>query len=110
MARALGAAPSIADTIIDQLSLPTDKARDAGGAEEPLDEAAVSAMSDAVWRMVWPAQRLRQREFFSFGMEALPVERRQAEESCEELSRLLHKPVLRNIVTALTSPACIARS
>ena len=71
VARALGAAPSIADSIIDQLSLSTDKARDAGGAAEPASEAAVAAMCDAVWRMVWPAQRLRQREFFSFGMDVL---------------------------------------
>ena len=38
---------------------------------QPFDEAAVDAATAAVWRQVWPAQRLRQREFFSFGMEVL---------------------------------------
>ena len=71
VARALGAAPTIADAIIDQLASPTDTARDAGGAAEPLDEAAVDAISSAVWRMTWPMQRLRQREFFTFGTEVL---------------------------------------
>ena len=38
---------------------------------QPFDEAAVDAATATVWRQVWPAQRLRQREFFSFGMEVL---------------------------------------
>ncbi len=38
---------------------------------QPFDEAAADAATAAVWRQVWPAQRLRQREFFSFGMEVL---------------------------------------
>ena len=42
-----------------------------GSQVQPFDEAAVDAATAAVWRQVWPAQRLRQREFFSFGMEVL---------------------------------------
>ena len=72
MARALGAAPTIADSIIDQLAAPTDRASSAdAGPVQPFDEAAADAATAAVWRQVWPAQRLRQREFFSFGMEVL---------------------------------------
>ena len=67
----MGAAPTIADSIIDQLAASTDKACDAGKKPPPLDEAAAEAISAAVWRMAWPAQRLRQRVFFSFGMDVL---------------------------------------
>lgn len=71
MSRMLGAAPQVADTIIEQLSSPADKAADAGKARRPSDEAEADAMAAAVWRATWPVERLRQRAFFNFGMAVL---------------------------------------
>lgn len=48
-----------------------DKATDAHLARAPRTEAEAAAMSAAVWRAMWPVQRLRQRAFFEFGMEVL---------------------------------------
>ncbi len=52
---------------------------------QPFDEAAADAATAAVWRQVWPAQRLRQREFFSFGMEVLLKLDLQVSGSAEQL-------------------------
>ncbi|PSC67972.1 Lycopene beta chloroplastic [Micractinium conductrix] len=71
VSRVIGAAPLIADAIIDQLSAVSDKATDAHLARAPRSEAEADAMAAAVWRAMWPVQRLRQREFFEFGMEVL---------------------------------------
>ena len=71
VARVLGAAPLVADTIIDQLSSVADKATDAHLAAAPRDDREAAAMAAAAWRAMWPVQRLRQREFFDFGMEVL---------------------------------------
>ncbi len=71
IARVLGAAPAAADAIIDALSSPGDKAEDAGAARAPRGEAEADAMAASVWAAVWPRARLRQREFFVFGMEVL---------------------------------------
>lgn len=71
VSRVLGAAPLIADAIIDQLSSVSDKATDAHLGRAPRSEAEADAMAAAVWAAMWPVQRLRQREFFEFGMEVL---------------------------------------
>ena len=46
-----------------------DKATDLHLPRAPRDDAEAAAMAAAVWRTMWPLQRLRQREFFEFGME-----------------------------------------
>nr|ANY98896.1 chloroplast lycopene beta-cyclase [Dunaliella salina]QIW94443.1 carotene synthesis related protein [Dunaliella salina] len=71
MTRMLGSAPVVADAIIDQLSRPTDKATDAGAARQLVTEQEAEEMAAAVWRATWPVERIRQRAFFSFGMEML---------------------------------------
>jgi lycopene beta-cyclase len=49
----------------------SDRASDAHLAAAPRSEAEAAAMSAAVWRAMWPKQRLRQRAFFEFGMDVL---------------------------------------
>jgi hypothetical protein len=80
VSRMLGVAPTIADSIIDQLARPRDAGAAAaaaggggGGAASPgpQSEAQAEAMSAAVWRAAWPVERLRQRAFFCFGMDVL---------------------------------------
>ncbi|GFR49762.1 hypothetical protein Agub_g11924 [Astrephomene gubernaculifera] len=71
MARMLGAAPTVADAIIDQLSTPGDKAADAGAPLRPPSESAAARMATAVWAATWPLPRIRQRAFFNFGMDIL---------------------------------------
>ncbi|GBF92105.1 lycopene beta cyclase [Raphidocelis subcapitata] len=83
VSRMLGAAPGVADAIIDQLARPGDggaaaaaaaagAGAAAGGAPvPPASEAQAEAMSAAVWRAAWPVERLRQRAFFCFGMDVL---------------------------------------
>jgi lycopene beta-cyclase len=72
VSRVLGAAPLVADAIIDQLHSPADRATDASTARAPRSEAEADAMAAAVWAAMWPVQRIRQREFFDFGMEVRP--------------------------------------
>jgi hypothetical protein len=43
----------------------------AGASGRPVSEAEASSMSAAVWRSAWPVERLRQRAFFTFGMDVL---------------------------------------
>jgi lycopene beta-cyclase len=73
VSRVLGAAPMVADAIVEQLCAPRDRAVDANaGAERaPKDDAAAAAAAAAVWAAMWPPARVRQREFFDFGMEVL---------------------------------------
>ncbi|MEW5318362.1 MAG: hypothetical protein WDW38_009587 [Sanguina aurantia] len=71
VARTLGAAPTVADAIIDQLSSPSDKANTAGVARMPSSEAEANRMASAVWAAIWPLERIRQRSFFTFGMDVL---------------------------------------
>lgn len=71
IARVLGAAPTVADAIVEQLSAGADKAIDAGQQKAPKNEAEATAAAAAVWAAMWPVQRIRQREFFDFGMEVL---------------------------------------
>ena len=35
------------------------------------DEPEALAMTSKIWKAIWPKQRLRQREFFTFGMDVL---------------------------------------
>lgn len=71
ISRVLGAAPTVADAIVDQLSSVRDKAVDAHLPPRPRSDAEQAAMAAAVWAAMWPVQRIRQREFFEFGMEVL---------------------------------------
>jgi lycopene beta-cyclase len=71
VARVLGAAPTVADAIVEQLCAAGDRAEDAGARRAPRDAAEADAMAAAVWAAMWPAARVRQREFFVFGMEVL---------------------------------------
>ncbi|EFJ41647.1 hypothetical protein VOLCADRAFT_107605 [Volvox carteri f. nagariensis] len=59
--RMMSAAPTVADAIIDQLSC----------ALRPADESEAVSMANAVWRATWPVERVRQRAFFTFGMDVL---------------------------------------
>lgn len=74
IARVLGAAPTVADAIVEQLSSKSDRAMDAAKGENgsaPRTEEEADAMAAAVWAAMWPRQRVRQRAFFDFGMEVL---------------------------------------
>lgn len=71
VSRMLGAAPTVADAIIDQLCSPTDRAERAAARRAPASEEEAAAMAAAVWRATWPTERIRQRAFFSFGMDML---------------------------------------
>lgn len=71
ISRVLGAAPTVADALIEQLSSVADKATEAGTPRAPRSEEEAEAMAAAVWAAMWPAQRIRQREFKNFGMEVL---------------------------------------
>lgn len=71
VARMLGAAPTLGDAIVEQLMSVRDRECDAETLPGARDEAEAEEMSAAVWGALWPVQRLRQREFFNFGMEVL---------------------------------------
>lgn len=71
VARVLGAAPVLADAIIDQLAAPSDRATDAGAPNGASNEQEAVDMTSKVWKAIWPKERLRQREFFTFGMDVL---------------------------------------
>jgi lycopene beta-cyclase len=71
VSRVLGAAPTIADSIVEQLSSVSDKAVDSALERAPRTEEEADTMSAKIWAAMWPVQRIRQREFFDFGMEVL---------------------------------------
>uniref|UniRef100_A0A7S0RHM7 lycopene beta-cyclase n=1 Tax=Chlamydomonas leiostraca TaxID=1034604 RepID=A0A7S0RHM7_9CHLO len=71
MSRMLGAAPTVSDAIIDQLSRPADRATNSAVARKPRNEAEAEAMAAAIWRATWPVERIRQRAFNNFGMDML---------------------------------------
>lgn len=73
VARMLGTAPTVADTIVEQLSAPFDKASHAKGKQPDSvrTEEDAEAVSNAVWAALWPRQRLQQRAFFTFGQKIL---------------------------------------
>lgn len=43
----------------------------AGAPRRPRDEAEATEMANAVWRAIWPVERIQQRAFFNFGMDVL---------------------------------------
>ena len=82
VARMLGAAPLLADALVDALTLARAGGRFAKGNPPPADVAAASAralspeaaqasLSAAGWGSLWTEARLRQRAFFNFGMHIL---------------------------------------
>lgn len=61
--------PSRRDAVVDALDgCSRDEVR---GIKRPVSEAEATAMSEAIWKTTWPLERLRQREFFCFGMDVL---------------------------------------
>ncbi len=42
-----------------------------GAPLRPADEAEATSMAHAVWAATWPVERIRQRAFFTFGMDVL---------------------------------------
>jgi lycopene beta-cyclase len=92
VSRMLGAAPVLADGIIDQLgggqpklssvtSMPQAQAQATAEKDQQQQQDQdgnfsqtgndATALSRAIWETVWPEERLSQREFFNFGMEIL---------------------------------------
>lgn len=71
VARVLGAAPVLADSIVDQLASSSDRAIDAGNPPGAQSEQQAAILTNNIWRSIWPKERLRQREFFTFGMDVL---------------------------------------
>lgn len=71
VSRVLGAAPTVADAIIEQLSSVSDKAVNSDVKPMPRTPQEAEEMTAKIWATMWPVQRLRQRAFFDFGMEVL---------------------------------------
>lgn len=71
VARTLGVAPVIADAIVDSLCKNTDRATEAKSRRAPRSSQEAEEMAAAVWAASWPKDRIRQREFFNFGMDVL---------------------------------------
>eukprot|EP00898_Chlorokybus_atmophyticus_P008232 jgi/Chlat1/840/Chrsp104S01287 len=70
ISRTLSAAPALADALVVQLL--EQKRRAAASSQQTADTAVdPSVISSTVWRSLWPLSRLRQREFFTFGMDVL---------------------------------------
>eukprot|EP00236_Picocystis_salinarum_P000758 CAMPEP_0183829082 /NCGR_PEP_ID=MMETSP0807_2-20130328/3124_1 /TAXON_ID=88271 /ORGANISM="Picocystis salinarum, Strain CCMP1897" /LENGTH=513 /DNA_ID=CAMNT_0026074289 /DNA_START=91 /DNA_END=1632 /DNA_ORIENTATION=+ len=78
ISRVLGAVPSISDAIMDQLTL-FGKQKSGNGNGSIPSEGLMRACSEVqaevacgqIWHVVWPSERLYQREFFCFGMDVL---------------------------------------
>lgn len=69
VARVLAASATLGDAVVDALDgCSRDEVR---GIKRPVSEAEATAMSEAIWKTTWPLERLRQREFFCFGMDVL---------------------------------------
>lgn len=70
IARVLGAAPTVADALIDELS--SLGGRDKGDwTPSKAPSVDLDAASEEIWSTIWPYSRISQREFFNFGMEVL---------------------------------------
>lgn len=73
IARVLGAAPTVADALIDELS--SLGGRDKGdwrpSSKDANSSISLDAASEEIWSKIWPYSRISQREFFNFGMEVL---------------------------------------
>jgi hypothetical protein len=62
MSRTMAAAPPLVDELVAQLR---------GNRSGPGGDLDADAMSAGVWSSLWSPYRLRQREFFTFGMDVL---------------------------------------
>lgn len=71
VARMLGSAPVLADSVVEQLCRSRDRAVDAHRPLGASSEREADYLAANVWRAIWPVERLRQREFFTFGMDVL---------------------------------------
>jgi lycopene beta-cyclase len=71
VARALGAAPGTGDAVCDALADVLGVAPGNEGGPSPPSAGTADAAAARVWATLWPLQRLRQREFFAFGMDVL---------------------------------------
>ena len=79
VARTLAAAPTIANSIVEQLAMKKrEREREREGVSGSEDGGAATAggyggddVSAAVWSEAWPVWRKDQRDFFCFGMEVL---------------------------------------
>ncbi|CAD7702617.1 unnamed protein product [Ostreobium quekettii] len=63
ISRMLGVVPTLADTIVDELSTRQKDSEQNGSLQE------VTGLAERVWQKLWPVERVRQRDFFCFGME-----------------------------------------
>eukprot|EP00890_Picochlorum_soloecismus_P003143 jgi/Picsp_1/382/NSC_00380-R1_lycopene beta cyclase len=70
IARVLGAAPTVADAIVEQLGSLGGRDK-ADWSPSKANDMDVDQATEEIWTMIWPNQRIRQREFFNFGMEVL---------------------------------------
>eukprot|EP01023_Acetabularia_acetabulum_P055148 TRINITY_DN6342_c0_g1_i1.p1 TRINITY_DN6342_c0_g1~~TRINITY_DN6342_c0_g1_i1.p1 ORF type:complete len:522 (-),score=84.63 TRINITY_DN6342_c0_g1_i1:2127-3692(-) len=67
VARSLGAVPSLADSIVEEIS----NYRQNQISDDSSSQITVDMMSENTWYTLWPLWRIRQRDFFNFGMEVL---------------------------------------
>ena len=59
VARMLGAAPVLADAVVEQLCRGSDRAEDAHRPIGATSEAEADFLSANVWRSIWPVERYR---------------------------------------------------
>ncbi|BDA46459.1 Lycopene beta cyclase, chloroplastic [Coccomyxa sp. Obi] len=71
VSRMLGAAPVLADAIVEQLCAASDAAAQSHRPLGAETEADAERLSASIWHSIWPVERIRQRAFFSFGMDVL---------------------------------------
>ncbi|KAK9805848.1 hypothetical protein WJX73_007733 [Symbiochloris irregularis] len=71
VSRMLGAAPVLADAVVEALSRASDKAVDSRKPPGAQSAQEAEELSASVWHAIWPVERIRQREFFTFGMDVL---------------------------------------
>eukprot|EP01024_Parvocaulis_polyphysoides_P043534 TRINITY_DN39917_c0_g1_i6.p1 TRINITY_DN39917_c0_g1~~TRINITY_DN39917_c0_g1_i6.p1 ORF type:complete len:383 (+),score=49.32 TRINITY_DN39917_c0_g1_i6:484-1632(+) len=67
VARSLGAVPSLADSIVEEIA----GYKQNQASNNSNSSITVDSMSENAWYTVWPLWRIRQRDFFNFGMEVL---------------------------------------
>lgn len=71
VARTLGSVPVVADTVIEQLCAVSSPAANSELPLGPRTQDEGERLSAVVWHALWPVERIRQREFFNFGMDVL---------------------------------------
>ena len=57
MSRMLGAAPVLADAVVEALSAASDKARDSSKAPGAQNSKEAEELSASVWHAIWPVER-----------------------------------------------------